>query len=532
MGEKGVEPKEVAAPLIRWFLKNQRQMPWREERSAYRTWVSEVMLQQTRVSTVIPYFEKFMEKFPTVKDLAKADLSEVLALWSGLGYYRRARALHAGASDVVEYFEGEIPSEVDKLMKLRGVGQYTAGAISSIAYGKREPLVDGNVIRVLTRLFAIEGDPAKGPIKKKIWSMAEQCLPEENAGVFNESLMELGALVCTPSSPNCTQCPLATHCAAYAQGKVTAYPQLAPKKKPPVVYAAALVDKQVNEIRLARRRGDALFGGMWEPPLAEGKTADEAKKELEQYAELDSKLGLVKHVLSHREMQIAVYSGTLKKEGRYPETYDKTLRVAEKEFENYGISTLAKKVMKIAPTIVLAWFFSSSTAKADPSGAYVHALATTSIGTAFRFNNPYRLERPLGSSAESVSQAATYFDVGAAAFFRLRGAWQHGPHLHWSTALDGITQDVWTPSYAFMYRPSSRASVLGRVGAPIVTGPDANVGFEAAVSGQFFFLTSIGVTAEMGYSGYYGAATREVSATLIPIMYGQAGIVIDWEFLP
>ena len=208
-----------AARLLRWATKNLRDLPWRvEPRDPYRVWVSEIMLQQTQVVTVIPYFRRFTERFPTVQALAAAPLDDVLKLWEGLGYYARARNLHRAARKVVAEFEGRLPDTVEELSQLPGIGRYTLGAIASIAFGRDAPVVDGNVKRVLCRVYAIRGDARRPAVQKKLWALAEANLPKGKAGRWNEAMMELGATVCTPRSPRCDECPLAGVCRARALG--------------------------------------------------------------------------------------------------------------------------------------------------------------------------------------------------------------------------------------------------------------------------------------------------------------------------
>jgi A/G-specific adenine glycosylase len=232
----GDEAARVAAAreaLLGWYRGGARALPWRAPgTTAWATWVSEVMLQQTRVETVLPYFARFMERFPTPRHLADAGEPEVLAQWAGLGYYRRARFLHAGAKAVCERFGGEVPRGAEALRALPGVGEYTAGAIASIAFGERAPLVDGNVERVLTRLFAVGGDPKSGPVKKHLWALAAAFADHPDAGAVNQSLMELGATVCAPTSPRCLTCPVRSSCLAARSGEPERYPEKPAKKAP------------------------------------------------------------------------------------------------------------------------------------------------------------------------------------------------------------------------------------------------------------------------------------------------------------
>jgi A/G-specific adenine glycosylase len=207
--------KALQGKLLAWYRKNRRtHLPWRKTRDPYAIWVSETMLQQTQVAKVIPFYEQFLKKFPTVWTLADAPLSDVFDSWSGLGYYSRARNLHAAAQKIVQEQGGSIPSEVDQLMQLPGIGRYTAGAVASIAYDRPAPILDGNVIRVLCRYFGIREDPRTPPVQRSLWQLSAQLVPTDAPGDFNQSLMELGALICTPRSPQCTICPLKRGCIA------------------------------------------------------------------------------------------------------------------------------------------------------------------------------------------------------------------------------------------------------------------------------------------------------------------------------
>jgi A/G-specific adenine glycosylase len=224
--------KRLSEELIAWYEARRRDLPWRRTRDPYAIWVSEVMLQQTRVLTVLGYYERWMARFPTVSALADAEDDDVLHAWQGLGYYSRARRLLSGARAVAERHGGQLPSDVQALLALPGIGPYSAGAIASIAFGLPEPIVDGNVVRVLCRLFALAGDPARAPLKAELWRIARELVPKDKPSEFNQSLMELGATICTPSSPRCALCPVAKHCRALAQGKQRELPQLANRKAP------------------------------------------------------------------------------------------------------------------------------------------------------------------------------------------------------------------------------------------------------------------------------------------------------------
>lgn len=228
------------------------------------------MLQQTQVKTVLGYYERWMQRFPTVKKLAAAADADVLHAWQGLGYYSRARRLLAGARAVAERHAGQLPADVDALLALPGIGPYSAGAIASIAFGLPEPVVDGNVVRVLCRLFALEGDPAKAPLKQQLWQLARELVPVDAPSAFNQSLMELGATICTPTSPRCLECPVAKQCQALAHGLERELPQLAKKKAPTPIASAAAYVRRGDAVLLRQMPPDAArWAGLWVLPFAE-----------------------------------------------------------------------------------------------------------------------------------------------------------------------------------------------------------------------------------------------------------------------
>lgn len=325
--------------LLAWYARAHRDLPWRRTQDPWAIWVSEIMLQQTRVETVIPYFERFLAKFPTPLHLAEAPEDHVLAMWSGLGYYRRARMLHAGAKAAAE--RGTIPNQREGLLDLPGIGRYTAGAIASIAFDRAVGLVDGNVARVLARVFAIDDDMRKAGMRKAE-ALADELVPTAKGapGKWNQALMELGATICTPRSPKCTDCPIQRDCRAYAEGRVDELPVLSEKAKPIPQKLQALVARKGGKVLLARRKSDGLFGGLWEPPMASSLAGfDVAGKK---------KAGTVTHVLSHRKLTIAVHTATLGKvppASELPEPYEAAALFDELALDGLGVSTLARKVL-------------------------------------------------------------------------------------------------------------------------------------------------------------------------------------------
>lgn len=252
--------------LLEWFAKNQRPLPWRKRYEPYEVWVSEIMLQQTQVETALPYFERWMKTFPSIASLAKADEKKVLKAWEGLGYYSRARNLHETAKLIIKEHGGRFPSDFETIRTLKGIGPYTAGAIASIAFNQDRPIVDGNVLRVLSRVYAIS-KPIDVPKNTEIfWTLQEKLIPKGKARFFNQALMELGALVCSKSNPSCAICPIQKFCKAYQNNEVEKYPVRAKKKKTVKVVASALVLNKNGKYLIHKRPLGKIMGGLWEFP--------------------------------------------------------------------------------------------------------------------------------------------------------------------------------------------------------------------------------------------------------------------------
>jgi len=296
-----------AERLLVWFQDHRRDLPWRRTDDPYRIWVSEVMLQQTRVSTVVPYYERFTRRFPDLPSLAEADMDDVLKAWEGLGYYRRARNLKAAAETVVRDGGHQLPTDYDTLLALPGIGRYTAGAVLSLAHGEPRPILDGNVRRVLSRVWAVDADPRAAATDRWLWRAAEGLIPEDEAGLFNEAMMELGATVCTPRKPRCASCPLVGICDGFAAGAPTDYPFRPPRKSIPHVDVTAGVIRRGRRILLAQRRPEAMLGGLWEFPggkLEPGETLEqclrrEIREELDIEIRIERHLVDVDHAYSH-----------------------------------------------------------------------------------------------------------------------------------------------------------------------------------------------------------------------------------------
>ena len=316
-------PSELAAAIAAHFAAVRRDLPWRRARDPYATWVSEIMLQQTRVQTVIPYWERWMVRFPTVRALADAPLDAVLAAWAGLGYYSRARNLHAGAKAIAADHGGELPSRAAELRAVPGIGPYTAGAIASIAFGERTPLVDGNVARVLARVHAIDADIKSPRGQRALWQHAGalvDALPAQYApGDLNQGLMELGQAICSKAQPRCLICPIARGCAAHARGDEARYPIVAKRKREdelPILARAALwicdrdsiAPSARTGIVLARRVPEGLFGGLWELPQAESREAIARALGIAARDVGDTPVAYHEQTLSHRRLRIEVFA--------------------------------------------------------------------------------------------------------------------------------------------------------------------------------------------------------------------------------
>lgn len=337
---------EYAALLLEWFDHNHRAMPWRETRKAYNIWVSETMLQQTQVDTVIPYYMRFMERFPTAKELAEASLEEVYTYWQGLGYYRRAANLHKGAQLIQERFGGEFPKDPEEAKQIPGVGPYTLGAVLSIAYGIPLPAVDGNVMRVLGRAFRIDVDIAVAK-NRKVFEEKVMVLMPDDPNRFNQGLMELGATVCTPKNPKCEVCPVSTLCEGYKQGDYMHYPVKTPKAKPVEEHYHVFLIEKEGELWLEKRDEDGLLAGMWGLPMVHQVESHLYEKVISRAKVLTE----VKHVFTHKKWlmtpcvvayceEIAQDLELLQRgasDGRY---------VARSQMADLPIATAFKKVIK------------------------------------------------------------------------------------------------------------------------------------------------------------------------------------------
>ena len=311
-----------------WYLKNQRDLPWRQTKNPYHIWVSEVMLQQTQVNTVLPFYHEFLQRFPDLKRLAGADLQAVLKIWEGLGYYARARNLHKAAAIVINQHAGIVPQRWEDFRKLPGVGDYIAAAVLSIAFEKPYPVVDGNVKRVLARLNLIEDPVNNSSSMKKFRQIAAELLENRQPGTFNQAVMELGAVVCKPQNPLCSACPIESMCRAYQAGRVAQFPKRLIKPPTPQYRIAVGVVFKNGQMLITRRKTEGLLGGLWEFPggkIRQGESAAaacirEIKEEVNLSIRIDSHLALVKHAYTHFKILMEVFccayvSGRIKLNG-------------------------------------------------------------------------------------------------------------------------------------------------------------------------------------------------------------------------
>lgn len=313
--------KTVAAPLLAWYDANRRRLPWREDVSPYRTWVSEIMLQQTRVAAVLPYFRRFMERYPTVEALAAGEEQELLKLWEGLGYYSRARNLQKTARIIAEEYGGRFPSEYEALTALPGIGDYTAGAIASIAFGEPVPAVDGNVLRILSRVTGSELDVLDAKNRKTFRAWAQAAISAERPDAFNQALMDLGAGICLPGgAPRCMECPLAELCAAREEGTQALLPVRAPKKEKRVEELTVfLLRREDGSVALRQREKTGLLAGLWEYPNVRGLlTEEQAARQLAEWGVSPlrwEKSWRGKHIFTHVKWEMQGYAVTVAGKG-------------------------------------------------------------------------------------------------------------------------------------------------------------------------------------------------------------------------
>lgn len=345
--------------LLRWFDAHQRDLPWRRTRDPYRIWLSEVLLQQTRVEAVRAYYERFITTFPSVTALANAEVDEVLRLWAGLGYYSRARNLHAAAQAMRDDHAGAVPRTAEALRALPGVGRYTAAAVASIAFGQPAAALDGNIKRVLARLFAIDAPIDVPATTELLWRLADSTLARRRPGDFNQAMMELGATVCTPRSPACEKCPVRRHCTAFAHGLQHTLPRKLPKRVVPLVIAGAAAIHRGDQLLVVQRPRRGLLGGLWELPAAEfpADTAGAPNAAALRAALLRdfgvrvgslAACGVVEHQFTHRLRRTSVFRGEFRDGCVAPVVHAAARWIRGDELSQLAWSTMDRKILASA----------------------------------------------------------------------------------------------------------------------------------------------------------------------------------------
>lgn len=342
---------DMIQPLLAYYDANRRILPWREEPTAYRVWVSEIMLQQTRVEAVKPYFARFMDALPDIESLAMAEEEALLKLWEGLGYYSRVRNLGKAAKIVMEQYHGKMPDEVSELLKLPGIGSYTAGAVASIAYGKAVPAVDGNVLRVMSRVFEDERDVLLAAVKKDWENRILAEMSKDRPGDFNQALMEIGAMVCVPNgAPKCAQCPFQTFCKAHLHGTELAYPYKAPKKARVTEERTVLILRDENKTVLVKRPSKGLLAGMYEFPVMEGYVTEQEIIAYLKQQGLETiwikPLEDAKHIFTHKEWHMKGYMIRVDELDRRNVPKEWLFVEPDETREKYPIPTAYAKYMK------------------------------------------------------------------------------------------------------------------------------------------------------------------------------------------
>ena len=348
-------PHPLTSALLEWYGANARDLPWRQTGDPYAIWVSEIMLQQTRVEAVIPYYARWMQRFPGIRSLAEASQQEVLAVWEGLGYYARARQLHKAAREVVAHHGGRLPSQPDDLIHLPGIGRYTAAAIAAIAFGADTVALDGNLRRVLSRLFDLDEDPRSPRGEHKLLHMASAALPYGHAAAFNQALMDLGALICTPRSPSCGRCPVAWGCLALARGHVEARPVRAARGKPPHREVTAGVLRRRGRVLIARRPEGKLLGGLWEFPGGKRERGEsleaclrrELREELGVAVRVGREVGAIDHAYSHFRVTVHAFECTIRQGSPRAIESDELRWVMPQELAGYPMGKVNRAIARM-----------------------------------------------------------------------------------------------------------------------------------------------------------------------------------------
>ncbi len=343
--------------LLAWYRRHARDLEWRKSRDPYRIWVSEIMLQQTQVATVEEYFPRFLAAFPTVEALAAAPEERVLRLWEGLGYYRRARQLHRAAGVIVQEHAGWFPRELEAVLELPGIGRYTAGAITSIAFDARSPILEANTIRLFSRLLAYRGDPQQSAGQKRLWAFAEELLPQRETGEFNQALMELGSLVCTPRAPDCRQCPAMSLCPTYREGLQEGIPAARRKPNFESVREAAVVVRRREQVLLMRRGDGGRWAGLWDFPRFALSESEGEGLEQELAEKLKALTGVVarprellttlKHGVTRFRITLDCHLADYVSASRRPPAEAELRWIEPGDFESYPLSVTGRKLSRL-----------------------------------------------------------------------------------------------------------------------------------------------------------------------------------------
>lgn len=341
--------------LLTWFDRHRRDLPWRQTRDPYAIWVSEVMLQQTQVATVLRYFEPFVRSFPNVAALAAAHEQDVLRHWQGLGYYRRARNLHRAARVMASSHDGKLPSDPKALRELPGIGRYMVGAILSQAFEHRLPILEANSRRLLCRFFALPGDPNRGPTERKLWQLSEALLPKKRIGDFNQALMELGALVCTPAAPSCSRCPLASMCAAKRRGLQHELPERCPGKEAVEIDEVAVAVFRRGKALLVQRPAEGRWAGLWEFPrtlVSAGQTHEAAAsnwlhERVGIRVEMGKELATVKHGVTHHRITLVCLEARYQGGEAHTRHYPQVSWAGPKALASYPVCTPQRRLFDV-----------------------------------------------------------------------------------------------------------------------------------------------------------------------------------------
>jgi A/G-specific adenine glycosylase len=346
--------QRVRRQLLGWYARHRRDLPWRRSRDPYAIWVSEIMLQQTQVATVVPYFNRFLAAFPTVTDLAAAGEQEVLRVWEGLGYYRRAHYLHETARRIVADLDGRFPSDAAVLSGLPGLGRYTVNAVLSQAFDQHLPILEANSQRVLCRLFGLRGDPTRSPGRRRLWQLAEALLPQQRVGDFNQAMMELGALVCTPAAPNCNECPLQSICTARRLGIQEQIPLRVARARSVEIREVALVMRRRGKLFLAKRPLGERWGGLWEFPHGELKKHEThaaganrlARTILGFQIQVEHEFLSIRHTVTHHRITMVCLQARWRAGSFRSAFYESARWIKPLELERFALSTPQRRVAR------------------------------------------------------------------------------------------------------------------------------------------------------------------------------------------